>query len=478
MTKTKIVVGAGLAIFFVLSTGVFTAGFLAKDKKQAREAFMDPGPEPVHALVDPVLDSAEVSKHNTKDDCWLVISGNVYNLTKFLAQHPGGSKPIIPYCGADGTKAFATKDLNPARGHSKLAEELMAQYLVGKLGEPMTPQPGALPNIVGPLPTAVPPLAKAKAPGVLLPTPVSVLPVSSGTLTAADVARHSSTGDCWLIISGGVYDVTGFIMAHPGGVGPIATYCGKDATSAFSSKDQSPARNHSSYAYGLLSQYLIGNIGSPLAQLPPTAVPTQPINNFIPTVTPRPQSFQPTPTQVPQQGGSMTITTQEVALHNTSQNCWLIISGKVYNVTSYIFQHPGGSQVIISRCGTEATTAFNTKGQTGGSGHSGSAQNILASYLVGNLGSTVPVNPPSSGPAATPVPGQPTIQPTSPPVSGGNSCTNGVLPGSVTSKYPGATIKKQSIEDNCSQELEIIVNGQCRHIKTNSSGSITEDKSC
>ncbi|TSC87616.1 MAG: hypothetical protein G01um101416_431 [Microgenomates group bacterium Gr01-1014_16] len=438
MSKIKIAVGAGLAAFFILSTGVFTAGFLARGK-------MREDPELVRVLVDPILDVEEVSRHNSQEDCWLIISGNVYSLTKFLAQHPGGSKPIIPYCGKDGTMAFSTKDLNPAREHSSLADDLLAQYLIGKLGQPITPDPGVLPNLVGPIPTTVPmPVAK-NLQEVIVPAPA--------TLALVDVARHNSSGDCWLVISGGVYDVTGYIYSHPGGVDVIVKYCGQEASSAFGSKDQSPGKNHSGYAYGLLSQYLVGNIGSPLAQLQPTAIPAQSGNS--PVAPPPPIQVQP--------GSSLTITTQEVALHNNSQNCWLIISDKVYNVTSYIIQHPGGSQTIVSRCGTDATTAFQTKGQQSGSSHSNNANNLLNNYFVGNLGSTVPVNPPTS---------------TATPVSDVNNCQEGTLPSNVSSKYPGATIKEQTVEDDCKQELEIIYNGQCRKIKTNSSGSITEDKSC
>jgi cytochrome b involved in lipid metabolism len=54
----------------------------------------------------------------------------------------------------------------------------------------------------------------------------------------------------------------------------------------------------------------------------------------------------------------------EVATHNTAQNCWTAIDGNVYNVTSWINQHPGGAQAIISLCGIDGSNAFN--GQHGG----------------------------------------------------------------------------------------------------------------
>merc|ERR1712054_717719 len=35
------------------------------------------------------MDMAEVAKHTTKTDCWVVVDGQVLNVTSFLSQHPG-----------------------------------------------------------------------------------------------------------------------------------------------------------------------------------------------------------------------------------------------------------------------------------------------------------------------------------------------------------------------------------------------------
>merc|ERR1719321_107909 len=49
---------------------------------------------------------AEVAKHTTKSDCWVVVSGQVLNVTSFLSQHPGGELAIITFGGKDATEEF------------------------------------------------------------------------------------------------------------------------------------------------------------------------------------------------------------------------------------------------------------------------------------------------------------------------------------------------------------------------------------
>lgn len=73
-------------------------------------------------------------------------------------------------------------------------------------------------------------------------------------LDAAEIAKHGSIQNCWLLINGKVYDVTIYLGSHPGGVGTIAPYCGNDATPAFQ------GQGHSSYANSLLSSYYVGDL--------------------------------------------------------------------------------------------------------------------------------------------------------------------------------------------------------------------------
>jgi len=48
----------------------------------------------------------EVSKHNTRYNCWIVLYGKVLDVTIFLAEHPGGEQAILNYAGKDATKTF------------------------------------------------------------------------------------------------------------------------------------------------------------------------------------------------------------------------------------------------------------------------------------------------------------------------------------------------------------------------------------
>lgn len=55
------------------------------------------------------------------------------------------------------------------------------------------------------------------------------------------------------------------------------------------------------------------------------------------------------------------ITMAEVEKHNSEASCYTVIRGGVYDVTSYINQHPGGSEKVLSGCGKDSTDAFTRK---------------------------------------------------------------------------------------------------------------------
>ena len=55
-----------------------------------------------------LVSTSEVSKHNTQEDCWIVIENQVWDITKFAPTHPGGGAIIWKYAGHDGTIAYSS----------------------------------------------------------------------------------------------------------------------------------------------------------------------------------------------------------------------------------------------------------------------------------------------------------------------------------------------------------------------------------
>lgn len=49
----------------------------------------------------------------------------------------------------------------------------------------------------------------------------------------------------------------------------------------------------------------------------------------------------------------------EVARHNTPENCWVALNGKVYDMTEFLGRHPGGRSTILAWAGKDASTFFN-----------------------------------------------------------------------------------------------------------------------
>ncbi|KAI0796810.1 cytochrome b5-like heme/steroid binding domain-containing protein [Abortiporus biennis] len=73
------------------------------------------------------------------------------------------------------------------------------------------------------------------------------------------------------------------------------------------------------------------------------------------------------------------ITYDELKANGSKQSIWLLIHGKVYNVTKFLDEHPGGDEVILAEAGKDATEAFEDVG------HSDEARSLLTDMLVGEF---------------------------------------------------------------------------------------------
>ncbi|KAI5642853.1 cytochrome b5-like heme/Steroid binding domain-containing protein [Phthorimaea operculella] len=73
------------------------------------------------------ISRAEVKKHKSPKSCWIIIHNSVYDVSKFLSEHPGGEDTLLGVAGTDATQAF--EDV----GHSDDARILLKNYKIGCL---------------------------------------------------------------------------------------------------------------------------------------------------------------------------------------------------------------------------------------------------------------------------------------------------------------------------------------------------------
>lgn len=88
----------------------------------------------------------------------------------------------------------------------------------------------------------------------------------------------------------------------------------------------------------------------------------------------------PTPVPDPTPKTTPGYTKGEVSLHSSENSCWSIVNKNVYDLTSYVSRHPGGSRNILRICGTDGTSLF--EGQHGGESR---PERTLEIYYIGPL---------------------------------------------------------------------------------------------
>lgn len=82
--------------------------------------------------------------------------------------------------------------------------------------------------------------------------------------------------------------------------------------------------------------------------------------------------------------GSPTVSWGEIAKHKQNEDCWIVISGVVYDVTEYMSRHPGGKVAILKHKGKDCTSYFENV-----SAHSDFARNNLPKLYVADVGSSL-----------------------------------------------------------------------------------------
>ena len=82
--------------------------------------------------------------------------------------------------------------------------------------------------------------------------------------------------------------------------------------------------------------------------------------------------------------GTINLSNSEIKTHNLKSDCWSIVNGNVYNLTSYVKSHPGGASVIANICGKDGSKAFVNQHNT-----QGKPNNVLSSFLLGPVGASI-----------------------------------------------------------------------------------------
>lgn len=70
---------------------------------------------------------SEVKKHKNSKSAWMIVHNNVYDVTNYIYEHPGGADNILDYAGKDGTDAFEEI------GHSSDARIVLEKFKIGTL---------------------------------------------------------------------------------------------------------------------------------------------------------------------------------------------------------------------------------------------------------------------------------------------------------------------------------------------------------
>ena len=89
-------------------------------------------------------DIETVAKHNTAESCWVILYGDVYDVTRFIPEHPGGQKVILQLAGTD-----ATEEYDPIHPPGMLEENLKPEDKLGKINPDSLPKEEKTPTETG-----------------------------------------------------------------------------------------------------------------------------------------------------------------------------------------------------------------------------------------------------------------------------------------------------------------------------------------
>ncbi|RME52388.1 hypothetical protein D6783_04665 [Candidatus Woesearchaeota archaeon] len=286
-----------------------------------------------------------------------------------------------------------------------------------------------------------------------------------------------------MIIDGSVYDVTGFISEHPGGAGEIVTRCGEDASDAFVTKG-GKGKDHSAFAYELLAKYFIGRVGDVAsdgqsergaASGGGSSKAGEAGGSGLNVAVPDRQDEEvkevenvKAPSADVSSGGvsgsvasDVSCTEEEVSLHASKDDCWMIIDGKVYDITAFFRKHPGGDKNLLKGCGLDASRLYD--GSAGPHKHSAAARALLDDFFLCTVGGSAPVGGAAGSSSRSSSSSAPSSSSQESP-SGGDDCgsVEDCVVEDALRRFPSCNFKKVEREDwgfnvvlKCGEEVKV-----------------------
>ena len=140
MQKILIIIGAILFLVLV-AIGIYQVSQNSAEQRNstANEENSNPSESlPVTQNTATEYSFEEVAQRNSKENCWTIINGAVYDITAYIPRHPGGDE-ILLACGTDGTTLFTQRTSNDGERigsgtpHSGSATRQLESYRVGIL---------------------------------------------------------------------------------------------------------------------------------------------------------------------------------------------------------------------------------------------------------------------------------------------------------------------------------------------------------
>ena len=198
-----------------------------------------------------------------------------------------------------------------------------------------------------------------------------------------EIVAHNRPGDFWITFRGGVYDVSEWLYRHPGGAEILIEQYGHDATEIFDEVGHSPE------AVGLTESFRVGLLrpgSQPPGSPPPAELTLETLAEHRP-VNRGPGEVQSGPKLRPLRAPAAAAAAadlpeygwEEIVEHNRPGDFWIAFAGGVFDVSEWIYHHPGGAEVFIDTFGQNAGAPFIK------AGHSDEAWNLAQSFRIGRL---------------------------------------------------------------------------------------------